>query len=297
MNAAPRQTLAPLSPLFYERLVRDALAEDFGIGGDLTSQATIPAETRAQADLVAREAGIIAGGEIARAVFSMLDPGAHYDLAVIDGETVRAGTRLASVACDARALLGAERTALNLVSHLSGIATATARFVAAVGDRPCRVTETRKTLPGLRALQKYAVRAGGGSNHRFRLDDAILIKDNHVALAGGIAPALAAARRAAGHLVPIEIEVDSLAQLDEVLATADTPDCVLLDNFSLDAVREAVARTRGRGITIEVSGGVTLEIVSALAAAGVDVISVGSLTHSVRALDIGLDVGKPQVRS
>lgn len=282
-------TLAPLQPLVYERIVREALAEDLGLGGDLTSEATVPPGRRAFASLVARESGLVAGGDLARAAFLALDPDARYETAVLDGARVEAGGLIAAIACEARALLAAERTALNLLGHLCGIATETARYVAAVGDRPCRISETRKTLPGLRALQKYAVRAGGGSNHRFRLDDAILIKDNHIALAGGVVPALAAARGRAGHLVRIEIEVDTLAQLDTVLASGHRPDCILLDNFSLADLREAVRRIDGRG-TIEASGGITLGTVADIATTGVDVISVGALTHSVRALDIGLDI-------
>ncbi len=185
-------------------------------------------------------------------------------------------------------MLGAERTALNFLSHLSGIATATSRYVAATGGA-CAICETRKTLPGLRALQKYAVRAGGGANHRLRLDDAILIKDNHIALAGGIAAALRGARERAGHLVKIEIEVDDLAQLAAVLAAPDRADAVLLDNFSVTDAAEAVRRVAGR-FTLELSGGITLETVAAFAATGVDVISVGALTHSVTALDIALDI-------
>jgi len=286
---ALRALLAPLPPLLYEALVREALSEDLGLGGDLTSEATIAPGTRALAEIVAREGGVVAGGALARAAFAALDPGVRFETLVADGGRLNSGTRIAVVACEARALLAAERTALNLLGHLSGIATATARYVAAVGDRPCRIAETRKTLPGLRALQKYAVRAGGGSNHRFRLDDAILIKDNHVALAGGIGPALAAARERAGHLVSVEIEVDTLEQLELVLASPDPADCILLDNFSLRDVHEAVRRIAGRA-TIEASGGVTLENVADLAAAGVDIISVGALTHSVRSLDIALDI-------
>lgn len=281
--------LAPLAPLIYEKIVRDALAEDLGLGGDLTSEATIPAGRRAFASIVAREAGVVAGGDLARATFLALDPDARYETAAPDGSRVTAGSLIAAIACDARALLGAERTALNLLGHLCGIATATAQYVAAVGERPCRIAETRKTLPGLRALQKYAVRVGGGSNHRFRLDDAILIKDNHVALAGGVLSALAAARERAGHLVSIEIEVDTLTQLDAVLGSPHRADCILLDNFSVDDLHEAVRRIDGRARS-EASGGITLATVAAVAASGVDIVSVGALTHSVRALDVGLDI-------
>jgi nicotinate-nucleotide pyrophosphorylase (carboxylating) len=285
---AQRRELAPLAPLSYEPLVAAALAEDLGLGGDLTSAATVPAGARARGALVARRAGRIAGLEIATFAFRALDRNAEIVLRARDGDDAGANAVLAEVSCDARALLGAERTALNLLSHLSGIATATAAYVAACGGT-CAITETRKTLPGLRALQKYAVRAGGGANHRFRLDDAILIKDNHVALAGGVRAALRAARAHAGHLMAIEIEVDSLAQLDDVLAETHGPDAVLLDNFSLGDLREAVRRVAGR-LVVEASGGITLDTVASVAACGVDVISIGVLTHSVTALDIGLDV-------
>lgn len=282
------RALAPLPRVIYEPVLRAALAEDFGLGGDITSEATIPAGTHARASLVARAPGTLAGLEIALAAFTLLDPSSTFANERRDGDEIAAKTTLATIACDARALLGAERTALNFLSHLCGVATETARYVAAVRGTHARICETRKTLPGLRALEKYAVRAGGGSNHRFRLDDAILIKDNHIALAGGIAVALAGSRARAGHLVRIEIEVDTLSQLDEVLACGGA-DAILLDNFALDDVREAVRRTDGRA-TLEVSGGVSLSTVAAIAATGVDIISVGALTHSVTALDIGLDI-------
>ncbi len=277
-----------LPPPLYRPLVLAALAEDLGLGGDVTSEATVAADLRAAGSLVARTAGTLAGIDAALYAFEALDPAARIERNVRDGERFEAGAVLATIVCDARSLLGAERTALNLLSHLSGIATATARYVAAAGGA-CAISETRKTLPGLRALAKYAVRAGGGANHRFRLDDAILIKDNHVALAGGVGPALAGARDRAGHLVKIEIEVDTLAQLDAVLASDRRADVVLLDNFSTADVREAVRRVAGR-LIVEVSGGVTLARIPELAAAGVDVVSVGALTHSVEALDIGLDI-------
>lgn len=283
---------APLSPLLYEPLVRAALVEDLGLGGDLTSEATVPRGLRARAALVARTAGTLAGLEAALFALTSLDATARVVRAANDGDRFEANATLAEIECDARALLAAERTALNLLTHLCGIATATARYVAACEGTRCAVVETRKTLPGLRALQKYAVRAGGGANHRFRLDDAILIKDNHVALAGGIAAALRAARARAGHLVKIEIEVDTLAQLDEVLATPHTADAVLLDNFTCDALREAVRRVAGR-VAVEASGGITLATVAEVAACGVDVVSVGALTHSVSAVDIGLDIATP----
>ncbi len=237
---------------------------------------------------------MLAGLDVALAAFRLLDAQISIDARCRDGERIECGSTIATLEGDARALLGAERTALNLLSHLSGIATATARYVAAVGTAPCAITETRKTLPGLRALQKYAVRAGGGANHRLRLDDAILIKDNHIALAGGIASAIRSARRHAGHLVKIEIEVDTLAQLDTVLEHIADVDAILLDNFALRRIREAVSRIAGRAI-VEASGGVTLPDIPELANTGVGVISVGALTHSVTALDIGFDL-QPTVR-
>lgn len=289
MTTATSRGLASLPIAIYEPIVRAALAEDFGLGGDITAEATIPAGTRARASLVARASGTLAGLEIALAAFTLLDPSAAFTILHRDGEIVAAGATIATIVCDARALLGAERTALNLLSHLCGIATETAHYVAAVRGTHARICETRKTLPGLRALEKYAVRAGGGSNHRFRLDDAILIKDNHIAIAGGVAVALAGAKSRAGHLVRIEIEVDTLAQLDEVVACGGA-DAILLDNFTLDDLREAVRRVAGRAV-LEASGGVSLATVAAIAATGVDIISVGALTHSVTALDIGLDIG------
>jgi nicotinate-nucleotide pyrophosphorylase (carboxylating) len=282
-------SLSALPALVYEPVVRAALLEDLGLGGDLTSEATVSAHTAAHAALVTRSAGVVAGLDVALCAFRLLDPLAAFDVRVRDGATLAAGDTLATVRADARAVLGAERTALNLLSHLCGIATATARYVGATRGARCAIAETRKTLPGLRALQKYAVRAGGGANHRMRLDDAVLIKDNHIALAGGIAAALAGARERVGHLVKIEIEIDSLAQLPAVLERRGDVDVVLLDNFPIADVAEAVRAIGGR-LIVEVSGGVTLENVAALAATGVDVISVGALTHSVVALDIGLDV-------
>lgn len=295
MNATTARTLSPLPRALFEPLVRAALVEDLGLGGDVTSEATVPAGLRANAAFVARQAGVLAGLDAALEAFRILDPETAFDVRLRDGDRVAPGTTIAHVTSDARALLGAERTALNLLCHLSGIATATSRYVDAAGGRAA-IAETRKTLPGLRALQKYAVRAGGGANHRFRLDDAILIKDNHVALAGGIAPALDRARERAGHLMKVEIEVDTLAQLDEVLAHPHGADAILLDNFSLDDLAVAVRRARGRA-TLEASGGITLDTVAAVAATGVDVISIGALTHSVTALDIGLDILAPSTSS
>ncbi len=282
------RVLEPLPRLLYEPLVRAGLLEDLGLAGDLTSEATIPRGTATGAALVAREPGVLAGLDAALLAFELLDPGVEIERLRQDSERIAAGESCANLSGDARALLAGERTALNLLGRLSGVATATAAAVAAAGGA-CTIVETRKTTPGLRALEKYAVRAGGGGNHRLRLDDAILIKDNHVALAGGVRPALERARARAGHLVKVQIEVDTLAQLDEVLASEAQADAVLLDNFELDELREAVRRAAGR-VVLEASGRMSLERVAAVAATGVDVISIGALTHSVRVLDIGLDV-------
>ena len=281
--------LEPLSPLLIEPIVRAALVEDLGLAGDITSEATVPANKRVLASLVARESGVLAGLDCALLAFRLLDPQVKIDVGVHDGSHVQPGTHVAAFAGDARALLAAERTALNLICRLSGIASETAAYVAAVAGTRARISETRKTTPGLRALEKYAVRAGGGFNHRMRLDDAVLVKDNHIAIAGGVAKALAAVHARLGHLVKVEVEVDTLAQLDEVLAQSEPVDAVLLDNFSLPQLADAVRRVAGR-LTLEASGGVRLDNVAAIAATGVDVISIGALTHSPRALDIGLDV-------
>ena len=292
-GAEPAPRLAPLYPLLYEDLVRRALAEDLGRAGDLTSDAVVPAEARAEAVLVARVPGRLAGLPVALAAFRLLDPSLSLAAHAADGEDVAAGAVLATVRGAARSILSAERTALNLLGRLSGIATATRDLVAAVAAAApaatpgARVVCTRKTTPGLRALEKYAVRAGGGANHRFGLDDAVLIKDNHRALAGGLRPAVERARRGAGHMVKIEVEVDSLAELDEALALG--VDVVLLDNMPLDVLAEAVRRARGRALT-EASGGIQPATAAAIAATGVDLLSVGWLTHSAPALDVALDV-------
>jgi len=278
-----------LARVLYEPLVRAALLDDFGTAGDVTSEATIPEGTTARATLVARKPGVLAGIDAALFAFEELDANVRIDRLLADGDTLISGARIAEIAGDARAMLGAERTALNVLSHASGIATATARYVAAIpASATCTIAETRKTLPGLRALEKYAVRAGGGFNHRLRLDDALLIKDNHVAIARGIVPALDAARARAGHLMKVEIEIDSLAQLDEVLAHGGA-DVILLDNFCIADLHEGVRRIAGRAIA-EASGGITLESIAEIAATGVDVISIGALTHSAIALDIALDI-------
>ena len=278
--------IAPLPDDLIRPIVEAALAEDLGRAGDITSQACIPAGTRFEGLFRARRAGRLAGLACARLAIAALDPETRFAADAADGSAIEPGAVLARVSGDARAVLAAERVALNLLQRLSGVATLTAAFVAAVEGTPARITDTRKTTPGLRALEKYAVRCGGGVNHRFGLDDAILIKDNHVAACGGVAKAIERARAAAGHLVRVEAEVDGLAQFDEALAAR--PDVIMLDNFSLDDMREAVRRAAGR-VTLEASGGVSLETVRAIAETGVDVISVGALTHSAPALDIGLD--------
>jgi nicotinate-nucleotide pyrophosphorylase (carboxylating) len=234
----------------------------------------------------ARQPGVLEGLACARLAIAELDAFAELNLLAADGQSVTAGQRLLAVEADARALLAAERTALNLLGRLSGVATLTLAYVEAVAGTGARIADTRKTTPGLRALEKYAVRCGGGVNHRFGLDDAILIKDNHVAACGSVSEAVRRAKAYAGHLMKIEVEVDSLAQLDEALGEA--PDVVMLDNFALADLAEAVGRAEGR-VILEASGGVSLESVRAIAETGVDVISVGALTHSASVLDIGLD--------
>jgi nicotinate-nucleotide pyrophosphorylase (carboxylating) len=283
----PAQPLAPLPPLLYEELVRRALAEDLGRAGDLTSDLVVPMGTRAAAALVARVPGRLAGLPVALSAFRLLDPALTIETRAADGEDVAAGAVLAMVRGAAHPILAAERTALNLLGRLSGIATATRDLVALAAPHGARVVCTRKTTAGLRALEKYAVRAGGGSNHRFGLDDAVLIKDNHHALAGGIRPAVERARRGAGHMVKIEVEVDSLEQLDEVLALG--VDVVLLDNMDLATLAEAVRRARGCALT-EASGGIGPATVAAVAATGVDMLSVGWLTHGAPSLDVALDI-------
>ena len=277
-----------LSPLAIDDAVTRALAEDFGRAGDVTSTATIPEDTRGRAVMAAREAGRIAGLPIAAAVFRKLDPAIEIIAHVRDGDAVAAKTTLMTVVGDARALLAAERTALNFVGHLSGIATAAAEFVRLIAHTKARVCCTRKTTPGLRALQKYAVRCGGGFNHRFGLDDAILIKDNHIAVAGGIRAVLERAKAAAGHLVKIEIEVDTLEQLKTVLEVG-LADAVLLDNMSPAIMKQAVAMVAGR-MTIEASGGITHASAATIAESGVDYLSSGAITHSSPNLDVGLDI-------
>ncbi|MGB8901427.1 MAG: carboxylating nicotinate-nucleotide diphosphorylase [Methylocella sp.] len=279
-------TPVPLARIIVEPLVRAALVEDFGRAGDLTTNAIVPAGLAARAALVARETGVVAGLDLAKLAFELVDPNIAMQVAIDDGATVTSGGVIAWVSGPARGVLTAERTALNFLGHLSGIASATASIVAAVQGTKAKIVCTRKTTPGLRAVEKYAVRAGGGANHRFGLDDAILIKDNHIAIAGGIAQALRRARAAAGHLVKIEVEVENLDQLKEALG--EGADAVLLDNMSLETLAEAVAIVAGHAMT-EASGRVTPKSAPAVAATGVDLISVGGLTHSAPVLDIGLD--------
>jgi nicotinate-nucleotide pyrophosphorylase (carboxylating) len=277
-----------LSPLEIEAVVTRALEEDLGRAGDITSTATVPEDAPGRAVLNARQSGVIAGLPLVAASFKRLAPDIEIVPHARDGATIAGRTKLLTISGNARAILGAERVALNYLGHLSGIATATAEFVHRIAHTKARVICTRKTTPGLRALEKYAVRCGGGYNHRFGLDDAMLIKDNHIAVAGGIAAVLKRAKAAAGHLVKIEIEVDSLDQLKEVLDVG-LADVVLIDNFDLDAMRKAVALVAGR-LVIEASGGITLESAAAIAETGVDYLSSGALTHSVTNLDVGLDI-------
>ena len=278
--------ITPLPDLLIAPIVRAALAEDLGRAGDITSQACVPAEARLSVVWAARRPGVLAGLDCARLALAELAPETGFHALARDGDTLSPGQVLARAEAPARAVLAAERTGLNLMGRLSGIATLTRAYVEAVAGTGVRITDTRKTTPGLRQLEKYAVRCGGGVNHRFGLDDAILIKDNHVAACGGIRPALERARAAAGHLVKVEIEVDGLDQLAEALPLS--PDVIMLDNFSLSDLRKAVAMTAGR-VTLEASGGVDLTTVRSIAETGVQVISVGALTHSAPGLDIGLD--------
>lgn len=275
-----------LPDLLIEPLIRAALAEDLGRSGDITSAAVVPAEAQMRAVIAARKPGVISGVAAARLAFSIVDPAVIFEAVAAEGDAVDAGAVVARVSGNARSILSAERVALNLLCHLCGVATATAEMVKAVQPHRARIADTRKTTPGLRALEKQAVRAGGGVNHRFGLDDAILIKDNHIAVAGGVGEALRRAKAAAGHLVKVEIEVDRLDQLDEALAAG--ADAVLLDNMAPDMLAEAVRRVGGRAIT-EASGGISAATINAVAASGVDLISVGWLTHSAPILDLGLD--------
>lgn len=276
-----------IPPLIVNRLVEATLLEDLGRAGDITSQATIPPGSRAQARLAARGNGTLAGMALAEAAFRLAGPGLSFAALLDDGAELTPGAQIALIEGEARTLLTAERTALNFLGRMSGIATLTRRYAEAIKHTRASIVCTRKTTPGLRTIEKYAVRCGGGRNHRFGLDDAILIKDNHIAVAGGIVPALRRAKAFAGHLVAIEIEVDRLDQLQEALAEGVT--AVLLDNMSLDELRQAVSITKGR-VVLEASGNVTHETVAQIAETGVDLISSGALTHSAANFDIGLDI-------
>lgn len=278
-----------LPPLLWEPVVRTALMEDLGIGGDVTTQALAQPGQQLHAVFRSRQDGVLCGLEGARQAFAILDPTVRFSIVKHDGSQIAQGDVVATVEGNASALLAGERTALNLLSHLSGIATHTHHIVQAIAGTKARVACTRKTLPGLRSLQKYAVRAGGGSSHRLRLDDAILIKDNHIALYGGnIEKALQAARQYAGHLMKVELEVDTLEQLEQALSCVGA-DVYLLDNMPLPQLEQAVRMIDGRALA-EASGGITLKTARAIAQTGVDVLSLGWLTHSVHALDIGLDI-------
>ncbi|WP_269932955.1 carboxylating nicotinate-nucleotide diphosphorylase [Aminobacter sp. HY435] len=278
--------LPPLPRIMLEPLVRAALLEDLGRAGDTTTDAIVPADHRATVVLASRQPGVVAGLDLAALAFQLIDPAIGMAIAKPDGSRLIPGDVIATLRGPARGLLTGERVALNFLSHLSGIASATAGMVDAISGHKARIVCTRKTTPGLRALEKYAVRAGGGSNHRFGLDDAVLIKDNHIAIAGGVRPAIERARANVGHLVKIEVEVDTLRQLDEVLALG--VDAVLLDNMSPEQLTTAVGMVGGRAIT-EASGRINPATAPDIAASGVDLISVGWLTHSAPILDIGLD--------
>lgn len=277
---------AQLHPLIYDDLLRRALAEDLGMAGDLTTDAVVPAEAQARFVVRAREAGVVAGLGVAAAAFRLVDPELEVSMAEADGARIAPGEELLAVAGRAGSILTAERTALNLLGRLSGIATATRGVVDAVAGTGAAVACTRKTTPGLRALEKYAVRLGGGSNHRFGLDDAVMIKDNHLAIAGSVTEAVRRARAHVGHTVKIEVEVDNLDQLRELLEVG--ADIVLLDNLAPAELTEAVALVDGALVT-EASGGITPESARTVAECGVDLLSIGWLTHSAAQLDVGLD--------
>jgi nicotinate-nucleotide pyrophosphorylase (carboxylating) len=281
-----RSHVNPLPRLLFEDRVRDALREDLGRAGDLTTDAIVPPGQRAAARIAARREGVVSGLAVARCAVELLDSRLRWEVHAGDGSSVEAGATLVRMEARARAVLTGERTALNFLGRLSGIATLTAQYVEAVRGTGAAVVCTRKTTPGLRALEKYAVRCGGGFNHRFGLDDAVLIKDNHLVAAGSVREAVERVRRHVGHLVKVELEVDTLQQLDEGLAVG--VDAVLLDNMAPATLAEAVGMVNGRAIT-EASGGINLETAAAVAASGVDLLSVGALTHSAPVLDLGLD--------
>jgi len=278
--------ITPLPTIMSEPLVRSALLEDLGRAGDLTSDAIAPADLVVSTSLVARQSGVVAGLDLVGLAFRLINEHVEINRLRHDGETIAPGDTIADIRGPARAILTAERTALNFLCRLSGIASATASIVRAVAGEKARIVCTRKTTPGLRTIEKYAVRAGGGANHRFGLDDAVLIKDNHIAIAGSVATAIERARNFVGHLVKIEVEVDTLQQLEQALSVG--ADAVLLDNMTIEQLRRAVDMSAGRAVT-EASGRVTPATAPAIAATGVDLISIGWLTHSAPVLDIGLD--------
>jgi nicotinate-nucleotide pyrophosphorylase (carboxylating) len=279
-------TVPPLPAVMTETLVRTALLEDLGRAGDITTDAIVPQHMAAETALVARQSGVVAGLDLALTAFRLIDPLIQAAVEKPDGSRIARGDTIAVLRGPARGMLSAERVALNFLCHLSGIASATASVVESIRGHRAHVVCTRKTLPGLRAVQKYAIRVGGGFNHRFGLDDGVLIKDNHVAAAGSLREAVARARAAIGHLVKLELEVDTMAQLEESLSLG--VDAVLLDNMSLEEMRRAVSLVNGRALT-EASGRITPETAPQVAATGVDLLSSGALTHSSRTLDIGLD--------
>ena len=276
----------PPHPLLIDPVVRHALEEDLGRAGDVTSDLVVSVETRARASLVLRDPGTVSGLVVAERAFALVDPGLSFEVKVADGAPTKAGSVVAVVEGRARSLLSTERVALNFVGHLSGIATATRALVDTVAGTKARVVCTRKTTPGLRVLEKYAVRCGGGFNHRFGLDDAVLIKDNHIAASGGLRPAIERVRAGIGHMTTIELEVDTLAQLEEALSLGVST--ILLDNMNVADVNSAVVLAKGRA-TLEASGGDTLSTVRAIAETGVDYISSGAITHSAPSLDVALD--------
>jgi nicotinate-nucleotide pyrophosphorylase (carboxylating) len=279
--------LPQLPTILIEAAVRAALLEDLGRAGDITSNATIPPDAKAVATLSTREDGVLAGIEFARTAFRLIDPSLSFDARLEDGAALKKGDIIAVVSGPARSLLSGERVALNFLMHLSGIASYTALFAAKIAHTKARVTCTRKTLPGLRAFEKYAVRIGGGSTHRYGLDDAILIKDNHIAVTGGVSKAIRAGKAFAGHLVKVECEVISLEQLRE--AMEENPDVILLDNMSPELLEKAVKIANGK-VILEASGGISLDTIKAVAETGVDYISTSKITMSAPTLDVGLDV-------
>ncbi|SDQ81285.1 carboxylating nicotinate-nucleotide diphosphorylase [Pseudovibrio sp. Tun.PSC04-5.I4] len=282
-----RPALPELSLLMVDDAVKAALLEDFGRAGDITSQATIPTDAKATGVIAARQAGVLAGIDLALSAFRQVDPSLDVSVLAQDGDKLEPGTIVARIYGPARSLLTAERVALNFLSHLSGVASATNAFQRKITHTNATVVCTRKTTPGLRSFEKYAVRCGGGMNHRFGLDDAILIKDNHIAVAGGVIPAIKSARAFAGHLVRIEVEVDTLEQLKDALTAK--PDVVMLDNMGPELLKQAVKINKGQAV-LEASGNVTLSTIQAIAEAGVDIISTGWITHSAPVLDLGLDI-------